>query len=100
MNEEAVTISPLRGTGDFASVPEQIGLFVAFETLAGQYTPGGSRYFGRHVELCERVANPFVNAAVTFARGQFMPRVTRWENQAVSPEIGRASCRERVYVLV
>jgi len=85
LNQQAQLVSPLRRTGDFLAVPEQIKFFMADETLAGQRFFATRREFRFDVQRRKRESQPVVNAPVTFLGPEQIPFVAGRENCRVRP---------------
>ena len=68
MDQQALAVAALRGSSNLSSAPKHVEVLGANKTLAGQFFAAAGREFGRDVEPCERVANPFMDPLVTLRR--------------------------------
>ena len=81
----AVAVAALRRPGDLAAVPEQIVFFGAHEALPRPLGAGLRRQDGFDPQSEKRLADPFMNRAIAFLGGEFIPAVGRWNGDTVRP---------------
>ena len=85
LDEQAESIPALGGAGDFAALPEEIGLLGTDKALSGGFMACDRGELRFEVEPDEGALEPAMDAGITFLRAELAPVVIRREGEAVSP---------------